>query len=445
MAMRLAEPPLDGYGVALLVPFFVLLAGTAGLYRREARVMGRSTLDQLPALLGISGVATLLLGLGIGLATGDPLSPEDLALLWLGCAAISAAGRTVVRSVALRLSGPERCLVLGRMALAESLHRSLSLARNAPAKVVMRLPISDEQTALDLADLAERHGVERVILAPDRGDSDDVVVEVLRRLDIAGLRVSLALRPLEVTGAPTDFDELDGVQMLGLRLYGLSGVQAASKRAFDVALSGVLIVLLSPLLLAIALAVKVGSRGTVLFRQQRAGLGGQPFHMLKFRTMVHGAEQRMEELVEHNQAAPLFKLAEDPRVTRVGRFLRRHSLDELPQLLNVLKGDMSLVGPRPFVLSQYSLFRDWQRGRFELRPGVTGPWQALGTTRVRFDEMVNLDYVYCADWSVWRDIKIVLRTMRYMVPGDRGRFAATRLDAGELGAADAKALSTHRR
>jgi lipopolysaccharide/colanic/teichoic acid biosynthesis glycosyltransferase len=271
------------------------------------------------------------------------------------------------------------------------------------------------------------------------------VLDLLRALDAAGLRVSLALPSLEVTGAGFQFEELDGIPLVGLRPYGLTRTQASLKRASDVAGSAVMIAVLAPVLLGIAVAVKLGTPGPVLFRQQRSGRGGKPFAMLKFRTMVTGADERMEDLAELNQAAPLFKIAADPRVTPVGRFLRRHSLDELPQLFNVLKGDMSLVGPRPFVLVQSGLFEGWQRARYELRPGMTGPWQALGTMRVPFEVMVKLDYVYSATWSLWTDVKIMIRTLRYMIPGDAGRFSARGLDTDEAAGPDAQSLLVRRR
>jgi lipopolysaccharide/colanic/teichoic acid biosynthesis glycosyltransferase len=165
----------------------------------------------------------------------------------------------------------------------------------------------------------------------------------------------------------------------------------------------------------IAIAVKLSSRGPVLFRQIRVGRHGNDFKLLKFRTMVSDAEQRKHELLELNEAAPMFKIADDPRTTRIGRFLRRRSLDELPQLFNVLRGDMSLVGPRPLITEEDRLFSGWQRRRYHVAPGMTGPWQILGSSRVPMSDMVTIDYLYCANWSLWLDAKVLARTIPYVL------------------------------
>jgi lipopolysaccharide/colanic/teichoic acid biosynthesis glycosyltransferase len=160
--------------------------------------------------------------------------------------------------------------------------------------------------------------------------------------------------------------------------------------------------------------VKVTSPGPMFFRQTRIGREGQEFQMIKFRSMVDGADEQKAELAELNEADGLFKIANDPRLTTVGRVLRRFSLDELPQLVNVLKGEMSLVGPRPLVTADDRLLEGWQRRRLVLRPGMTGVWQVLGSSRIPLREMVKVDYLYGANWSLWLDMKILLRTVPYM-------------------------------
>jgi lipopolysaccharide/colanic/teichoic acid biosynthesis glycosyltransferase len=174
-------------------------------------------------------------------------------------------------------------------------------------------------------------------------------------------------------------------------------------------------VVLSPLLVLIAVMVKLDSRGPVFFRQTRVGRDGRPFEIWKFRSMVDGADAQKEQLHEHNEAgAGLFKIADDPRRTRIGRFIRRLSLDELPQLLNVLRGEMSLVGPRPLVCDEDEQIVGWDRRRLQLTPGMTGHWQILGSSRVPMAEMVKLDYLYVAGWSLWSDVKILLRTLAHV-------------------------------
>jgi exopolysaccharide biosynthesis polyprenyl glycosylphosphotransferase len=192
----------------------------------------------------------------------------------------------------------------------------------------------------------------------------------------------------------------------------LTRAQATAKRAFDVAMSAVGLLLIAPLLAAIALAIKLDTAGPVLFRQERVGLHRRRFKLLKLRTMVVGAETMLADLAVHNEAdGPLFKMRNDPRVTRVGRFLRRYSLDELPQLWNVLVGEMSLVGPRPPLPTEVEAYEDWQLDRFEVRPGITGLWQVSGRSDLPFDEYVRLDLFYIENWSLAYDLFIVAKTI----------------------------------
>lgn len=188
--------------------------------------------------------------------------------------------------------------------------------------------------------------------------------------------------------------------------------QSGAKRAIDIAVAATLLLVLLPLFALIALLIKLDSRGPVLFRQVRSGKDGKPFVFLKFRSMVADAEQRRAELEALNNAdGPIFKMRRDPRATRVGRVLRRTSLDELPQLWNVLRGDMSLVGPRPPLPDEVARYAPWQHGRLAVRPGLTGLWQVSGRSLLGFEQMVMLDLEYIARWSLALDLRIVLRTI----------------------------------
>jgi len=245
-------------------------------------------------------------------------------------------------------------------------------------------------------------------------------LNLVRTLKAVGVRVSVLPRLLEVVGSSVEFDDLHGVTVMGVRRFDLTRSSAAFKRAFDLlgAMLGLLAV--SPLLVVIAVAVKLEDGGPVFFAQQRVGRHGQRFRMLKFRTMVPNADALKDSLRHRNEAKEgLFKIAEDPRVTRVGRLLRRTALDELPQLWNIVRGEMSLVGPRPLVLDEDLRIEGWHRRRLELTPGMTGPWQILGPARVPLREMVAIDYLYVANWSLWTDIKILLRTVPHVL-GRRG-------------------------
>jgi lipopolysaccharide/colanic/teichoic acid biosynthesis glycosyltransferase len=212
-------------------------------------------------------------------------------------------------------------------------------------------------------------------------------------------------------GPSVEVDDVEGVTVLGISPPVLPRSSRAMKRVMDISGAAVLLLALSPLLALIALAVKLDSRGPVFFRQRRVGRRGRQFELLKFRTMVMGAEERQQELAGLSRDPHWLLLDADPRVTRLGRRLRTTSLDELPQLWNVLKGEMSLVGPRPLVESEANQLEDWRRSRVDLTPGLTGLWQVLGRTNIPFEEMIKLDYLYVTNWSLWSDVRLVLRTL----------------------------------
>jgi lipopolysaccharide/colanic/teichoic acid biosynthesis glycosyltransferase len=265
-------------------------------------------------------------------------------------------------------------------------------------------------SALDLADVIARHRIDRVILA----GSDAIpgtVADLVRRAHRLGIKVDYLPDPLDVVGAGVEVDDIEGVTVFGLYPPVLSRSSRVLKRAIDVvgAVAGLLITALP--MLVIAVVVKLDSSGPVLYRHVRIGRGGRPFVMPKFRTMADGAEGMTEQLCARSRDPHWLRLECDPRVTRAGRFLRLWSLDELPQLWSVLKGDMSLVGPRPLIEAEDRQITGWGRARLDLTPGLTGLWQVLGRTRISFEEMVRLDYVYISNWSAWRDVQLLLRTV----------------------------------
>jgi exopolysaccharide biosynthesis polyprenyl glycosylphosphotransferase len=267
----------------------------------------------------------------------------------------------------------------------------------------------------EVRELVQQLDVQRAIIAPRSADAGEML-DLVRTLKAVGVRVSILPRLLEVVGSSVVFDDLHGVTVMGVRRFELTRSSATVKRAFDLAYTTLGLLAVGPLMLVAAVAIKLDSPGPVFFRQERVGRHGQRFRIFKFRTMVRDAEAQKDSLRAQNEAQHgLFKIAADPRVTRVGRWLRKTSIDELPQLLNILKGEMSLVGPRPLVLDEDMHIRGWHRRRLELTPGMTGPWQILGPTRVPLREMVAIDYLYVANWSLWADIKILLRTVSYVI------------------------------
>jgi exopolysaccharide biosynthesis polyprenyl glycosylphosphotransferase len=209
-----------------------------------------------------------------------------------------------------------------------------------------------------------------------------------------------------------DVDDLGGVPLIGVREVGFGRGALLVRRAMDVVGASVGLVLGAPLLALIGLAIWLDSPGPILFRQIRVGTGGKLFEIYKFRSMREGAEAELEQLRDLNEAdGPLFKIQDDPRLTRVGRFLRHTSFDELPQLWNVLRGEMSLVGPRPPLPAEVGRYMEWHKKRLEVRPGMTGLPQVSGRSLLSFDEMVLLDIYYIENWSLWLDFKILLRTI----------------------------------
>jgi exopolysaccharide biosynthesis polyprenyl glycosylphosphotransferase len=399
-----------GLLLVALAPAIVLVNKIAGLYDRDELVLNKTTLDEAPGLLQISGLFTLLVWMSHAAVSAAGLDPTGVLMLWAGLLGLTLVGRTAARRAARAWSGPERCLVIGS---ADALEQKL---RSAHAEVVDRIDAGVGNVAAhpdQLRARVRRHDVHRIVIAPADSDAGDVL-ELIRIAKAAGVRVSVLPRMLEVVGSSVEFDQIDGLTMLGVRSFGLSRSSRALKRAFDLAAGGIMLIAVAPIMAAIALAIRLDSPGGVLFRQTRIGRDGQPFEIFKFRSMSADAEERKRELLHLNETDGLFKIAADPRVTRIGRFIRSTSLDELPQLLNVVRGEMSLVGPRPLVVDEDAKVAGLDRARLHLTPGMTGHWQILGSARVPLDEMVGIDYLYVANWSLWTDIKILLRTVRYV-------------------------------
>jgi lipopolysaccharide/colanic/teichoic acid biosynthesis glycosyltransferase len=212
------------------------------------------------------------------------------------------------------------------------------------------------------------------------------------------------------------------VPLFELKPPVFDGIDFAVKRTFDIVGASLLALFLSPVLLASALAIKLSSRGPIIYRSSRPGIGGLPFDCLKFRTMYRDADERQAELEPHNEASgPLFKMKDDPRVTRAGRMLRRFSLDELPQLVNVLRGEMSLVGPRPLPQRDFDQLEDWHKKRYLVLPGMTGLWQVSGRSELDFDDLVRLDFLYLERWSPFLDLTILVKTIPAVL-SRRGAF-----------------------
>jgi exopolysaccharide biosynthesis polyprenyl glycosylphosphotransferase len=418
------------------LPLIVIFAKVAGRYDHDELVLRKSTLDEAPELLVLAGayalgwsLITYLAGLKLD------LSGAGVVVVWGSTAALLVLTRTAARAFA-QLSAPaERVVIVGDSIARTQLANSLGTDPGAHIDVVGFLPLEEERRVHsnwgadsrrkrklvfdDLARIVHELDVDRVFLLPTTANAE-TMLEAVRATTAVGVKVSIVPRLLEVVGSAVEFDSIGGVTVLGVRRPGLSRSSKAIKRAMDVVGASLGLLPLLPFGLLIAIAIKLDSKGPVFFGQLRVGRNGRTFRMLKFRSMVDGAEAQRAALDALNETNGVFKLSADPRVTRIGRLLRRTSIDELPQLLNVLRGDMSLVGPRPLVVDEDRLVEGRHRERLQLPPGMTGPWQVLGPSRPPLSEMVKTDYLYAVNWSMWTDVKILMRTLGHVV-SQRGR------------------------
>jgi exopolysaccharide biosynthesis polyprenyl glycosylphosphotransferase len=238
------------------------------------------------------------------------------------------------------------------------------------------------------------------------------MAQIAKASRLEGVEARLSLNLPHILPTRLAVQPLDDLTIISLRSARLSGGQAAAKRAVDILVATLGLLIMVPVFVGIGLAIKISSGGPIFFRQVRVGKQGRPFTLLKFRTMIPGAEGMLIDLRDRNEAdGPLFKIREDPRVTSVGRRLRKWSLDELPQLVNVLKGDMSLVGPRPPLQAEVECYEDWQHGRLEVAPGITGLWQVGGRIDLSFEDAVRRDIFYIENWSLSYDLFIMAKTV----------------------------------
>jgi exopolysaccharide biosynthesis polyprenyl glycosylphosphotransferase len=411
------------------IPVLWLAAKVIGLYDRDELLLRKTTLDEVPTVFQLATLCTMLCWLAHRMVYAGLFIARDALVLWLVLTLTLALGRALARALALRLSGTERCLFIGDERTAAAVSDKLAHGGGVRATLIGRVQVIEAkswssstfsvQRLSEIRSLAQDMDLHRAIIAPTSDDTTEMH-DLIRTFDAIGVRVTVVPRVLEVAGTAVEFDDLHGLTVMGMRRFKVSGSAGALKRAFDLAGALAVLGVLAPLLLVVAVAILLDGRGPIFFRQTRVGRDGKPFQMLKFRTMVPDAERLKAELIGRNEAKDgFFKIRDDPRVTGVGRFLRNTSLDELPQLFNVLRGEMSLVGPRPLIPHEDERITGWYRRRLELTPGMTGHWQLHGSTRVPLREMAAMDFLYAANWSLWTDIKVMLRTVVHIL-GRRG-------------------------
>lgn len=423
------SPSLELRPVALVsVLPAVFAAKLMGLYDRDETLVRKTTLEEMPKLFHLATLASLVIWLAHDLIFVGAFGRLDALVLWATLTVTLPITRVAARALSLRIAPAERCFVIGDAPTLRALAKRLATGSGVNAEIVGHMDLKEEplsgedvfaERLVRITQQVKELDAHRVIVAPRSADGEDVL-DLVRTLRAIGTRVSFVPRVLEVLGTSVEFDDVHGMTVMGVRRFHLSRSSALVKRGFDLVVASLLLLVLAPLMALIIVAIKLESRGPIVFRQVRVGRRGIPFDMLKFRTMVFNAESLKPSLLALNEAEPgLFKIANDPRVTRIGRLLRKTSLDELPQLINVVRGEMSLVGPRPLVCEEDEQILGWSRRRLDLTPGMTGHWQILGSSRVPLPEMVAIDCVYVTTWSLWTDVKILLRTVPHVL-GLRG-------------------------
>jgi exopolysaccharide biosynthesis polyprenyl glycosylphosphotransferase len=394
-----------------------LLFARSGLYAQRALRPGLSRI--VGSLFQVAFVALIF-----AVVSGEHFS--SFYLFWSTLAfsifyiALARAAFERVTAVLLHAAGYQRRAVLvgsGRHivdvahALADVPHVPIEVVGFLSSKALPANGLRPLGSLANLESVLSDERVDEVIIADPEFPQDDAV-ELVDQCHRRGVRVRLAPSTMEILIHRAEFVPGQSVPLFELGPPVFEGIDFALKRTFDVIGATVLLVLLSPLLLAITLAVRLSSRGPVLFHSMRRGIGQRPFACLKFRTMHIDAEQSQADLEELNEASgALFKIREDPRLTPIGNVLRRFSLDELPQLVNVLRGEMSLVGPRPLPERDYEMLEDWHRKRYLVLPGLTGLWQVSGRSELDFDDLVHLDFIYLENWSLALDLTILLKTI----------------------------------
>jgi exopolysaccharide biosynthesis polyprenyl glycosylphosphotransferase len=416
------------FWAVLFSPAWILVLKLHGLYDNDHRRIRHSTLDELPGLISASALGTLTLDGLLALSPVGPLSPSSAILVGVGALLATFVARAALRFCWHLVTGSATGIVIGPGAAAGVVARRLATHPETRLQLVGYLSPEGEaggEAALprlgsieDISRVAAQHEVERVVVS-EREMSEPDAERLIEECKAAGLGLTFLPQHYGLLGPGIELNRLAELPVLDFRFSDPPRSTLALKRALDVVVSGTVLAVLSPLIAVLSLLILVDSGRPVFFRQRRAGRGGAPFTMLKFRTMDSDAEERLGELVDLSQLKePAFKIPDDPRVTRAGRLLRRTSLDELPQLINVLRGDMSLVGPRPEEEAVVALYDERQRQRLAIRPGLTGPMQVYGRGDLTFEERLAMERDYLDNLSIAGDLAILLRTPRAIVRGE---------------------------
>ncbi|MBA3374319.1 MAG: sugar transferase [Actinobacteria bacterium] len=417
--------------VALFItslPLWVLLARMDGLYDRDEERTDHSTVDDIFGVLQVVSIGTwgfVVVAEIVGLPHPNLMR---LVVFWAIAIVLIPLLRAVARVLGRRHAAYiQNVIIVGSGQVARLLANKIGNHPEYGLKIVgfvdrdgRASPANGDQpldllgSTSDLPGLVKAHSVHRVAIAFST-DSHEQTLAVIRSMQDSDVQIDIVPRMFEVLGTNAQLHTIEGIPLVGLPIPKLSDSERLLKRSFDALGAAAGLILLSPLLLIASISIAIDSRGPIFFRQVRMGAQGRTFHVLKFRTMVHDAESRKADVAHmnmHRDADPrMFKIPDDPRVTRVGGFLRRWRIDELPQLINVIRGEMSIVGPRPLILDEDQHVEAWARKRLDLKPGMTGLWQVLGASEIPFGEMTKLDYLYVTNWSLREDVRLIMLTL----------------------------------
>jgi exopolysaccharide biosynthesis polyprenyl glycosylphosphotransferase len=429
------HPWFELLAFALTLPAWVVTARLYGLYTSDEERNDHTTVDDLVGIFHLVTIGAWIFFIGTSVTHLTALNLHKLLTFWLLAIALIVGGRALARALCRRrVEYLQNAIIVGAGEVGQTIAQKFIQHPEYGVNVVGFLddmPMEPRDGLDHLAilgsprsirDVVRTFDIDRVMIAFSN-ESPEETIEIVRSLDEFYLQVDIVPRLFDVVSPSTTMHSVEGIPLIGLPPFHLSRSSRMLKRATDICVSSVLLILGVPFLGLIAIVIKLDSRGPVLFRQRRIGSHDIPFTMLKFRTMVEDAESRKAELAHLNRHARrdgdprMFKIPHDPRVTRFGRILRRYELDELPQLWNVLKGEMSLVGPRPLILDEAREVQGWGRRRLDLRPGMTGLWQVLGRSAISFDEMLRLDYKYVTSWTLWNDFRLLGRTIPLVFSG----------------------------
>ena len=415
------------HSIAFAYLMTVLLFARADLYSDRNR---RPGLTRIATALFQATVIALV----FALADGQHFSSY---FIFYGSLIFATIYIAALREIHLRLTGRvleqagsrRRAVLVGSGKHIEEVARALAERARAQVQILGYISLTPRpQNGLrslggldDMPHVLEHERPQEVIIA-DPDFPQDKAVELVDMCHRRGVTVQVAPSTMEILIDRAEFSPGHTVPLFTLRPPVFEGVDYAVKRTFDLVVSVIALILLSPVFLVIAVAIKLSSRGPAIYRSVRPGMAGKPFFCLKFRTMREHAEQIQDELEPFNElSGALFKIRDDPRLTKIGRLLRRFSLDELPQLVNVVRGDMSLVGPRPLPMRDFDRLEEWHKKRYLVLPGITGLWQVSGRAELDFDDLVRLDFLYLERWSIMLDLTILLKTIPAVL-SRRGAF-----------------------